>query len=46
MRLILSSPEMGLFIPAQTGRRVLYGHPFETVNADAEKDLVLVFLFR
>jgi hypothetical protein len=30
---ILSSPEMGRFIPALTGRRVIYGHPFETVNA-------------
>jgi len=41
--LILSSPEMGLFIPAQTGRRVLYGHPFETVDADQEKELVESF---
>ena len=32
--LVLASPQMGLFIPAYTGRRVLYGHPFETVNAD------------
>ena len=31
--LVLASPQMGLFIPAYTGRRVLYGHPFETVNA-------------
>jgi hypothetical protein len=22
-----------MFLPAQTGRRVFYGHPFETVNA-------------
>ncbi len=41
--LILSSPEMGLFIPAQTGRRVLYGHPFETVDAEAEKGFVESF---
>jgi len=41
--LILSSPETGLFIPAQTGRRVLYGHPFETVDANREKDLVESF---
>ncbi len=26
--------------PAQTGRRVLYGHPFETVNAEDEKQAV------
>ncbi len=31
--LVFASPEMGLFIPAQTGRRVIYGHPFETVGA-------------
>lgn len=32
--LVLSSSEMGNFIPAHTGRRVLYGHPFETVDAE------------
>ena len=31
---ILASPEMGLFIPAYTGRRVWYGHPFETPHAE------------
>ena len=41
--LILSGPEMGLFIPALTGRRVLYGHPFETVQAEAEKAQVEAF---
>jgi hypothetical protein len=35
--LILASPESGLLIPAYTGRRVVYGHPFETVRADEEK---------
>ncbi len=35
--LVLAGPDTGLFIPAQTGRRVLYGHPFETVNAEVEK---------
>jgi hypothetical protein len=35
--LILASPETGLLIPAYTGRRVVYGHPFETVRADEEK---------
>jgi hypothetical protein len=40
---ILCSPEMGLFIPAYTGRRVVYGHPFETINAMEEKDTVLDF---
>jgi hypothetical protein len=34
---VLAAPEMGMFIPGYTGRRVIYGHPFETVNADSEK---------
>lgn len=38
--LVLASPESGLFIPAYSGRRVIYGHPFETVNAQAEKSAV------
>jgi hypothetical protein len=42
--LVLAAPETGLFIPAFTGRRVLYGHPFETVNAQAEQaELTRVF---
>jgi hypothetical protein len=41
--LILASPQMGLFIPAHTGRRVIYGHPFETVNASAEEQAVETF---
>jgi hypothetical protein len=41
--IILASPEMGLFIPAYSGRRVLYGHPFETVNADRQEALVRRF---
>jgi hypothetical protein len=35
--LVLAAPGTGLLIPAYTGRRVVYGHPFETVRADAEK---------
>lgn len=30
---VLAGPETSLFIPAQAGQRVVYGHPFETVNA-------------
>ncbi|MBT3391464.1 MAG: hypothetical protein HN413_13775 [Chloroflexi bacterium] len=41
--LILASPEMGAFIPAYTGRRVIYGHPYETVNAAAEQSAVEQF---
>lgn len=34
--LILAAPETGLLIPAHTGRRVIYGHPYETVYAKQE----------
>jgi hypothetical protein len=34
---------MGLFIPAYTGRRVWYGHPFETTDAQRMENLVLKF---
>lgn len=40
---ILASPQMGLLIPAETGRRVIYGHPYETVNASKEEASVLAF---
>ena len=40
---ILASPEMGLFIPAYTGRRVLYGHPFETPDAVNRETQLLSF---
>jgi Family of unknown function (DUF6541) len=40
---VLASPEMGLFIPAWAGRRVVYGHPFETVDAEQTKALVETF---
>jgi hypothetical protein len=35
--LILAAPETGLLIPARTGRRVIYGHPYETIQAEAQK---------
>ncbi len=38
--LILAAPETGLFIPARTGRRVIYGHPYETVQAESQKTKV------
>ena len=41
---ILTGPDTGLFVPAYTGRRVLYGHPFETVNADYQKEKVIDFI--
>jgi hypothetical protein len=30
---VLCAPEMGAFVPAWAGQPVVYGHPFETVNA-------------
>ena len=41
--LVIASPETSMFIPAQTGRRVLYGHPFETVNAEEERTAQISF---
>ena len=41
--LVLAAPETGLFIPAHSGRRVIYGHPFETVNAESEEAAVTSF---
>ncbi|MEW5872609.1 MAG: hypothetical protein AB1894_25335 [Chloroflexota bacterium] len=40
---ILAAPELALFIPAHTGRRVIYGHPFETVRAQVEEQAVIQF---
>lgn len=40
---IVCSPQMGSYIPAWTGRRVIYGHPFETVNARVEEQAVEEF---
>jgi hypothetical protein len=44
--LVLASPQTGLYLPAHTGRRVLYGHPFETANAGAEKEYVYNFYLK
>jgi hypothetical protein len=41
--LVLSAPEMGGWIPGWTGRRVIYGHPYETIRADQEEEWVLSF---
>jgi hypothetical protein len=37
---VLAAPELGGFIPALAGQRVVYGHPFETVNAEARETQV------
>ena len=41
--LILAAPENGLLIPGFTGRRVFYGHPFETPNSEYELNRVTSF---
>jgi hypothetical protein len=41
--LILASPDIANLVPAYTGRRVIYGHPFETVSAALEEQRVKEF---
>ncbi len=41
--LFIASPQMGLFIPAHTGRRVIYGHPFETIDAENREAQIKTF---
>jgi hypothetical protein len=36
-QLVLASPDFSLFIPSRTDARVVYGHPFETVQAAAHQ---------
>jgi hypothetical protein len=40
--LVLASPDVGLFLPTY-GLRVVYGHPFETLNADERRREVTAF---
>ncbi|PWH18320.1 MAG: hypothetical protein DDG59_06625 [Anaerolineae bacterium] len=40
---VLASPESGSFLPAWTGLRVVYGHPFESIHADQRKQAVEQF---
>ncbi len=41
--LFLTNKTIGLLIPSLTGRRVIYGHPFETVNAEDELKFINAF---
>lgn len=41
--LVLASPQIGQWLPGLTGRRVIYGHPYETVNAEQEQAAVEEF---
>jgi hypothetical protein len=40
---VLCAPQMGLFVPAWAGQPVVYGHPFETVDAERRKAQVEAF---
>ncbi|MEJ2447811.1 MAG: hypothetical protein P8Y37_07705 [Anaerolineales bacterium] len=44
--LVVAEQEMGLYIPSLTGRRVVYGHPFETVSAEKEKGFLASFFYQ
>jgi hypothetical protein len=41
--LVLSSPQIGLYIPGWSGQRVIYGHPVETLDAQARRKEVEQF---
>jgi len=34
---VLCAPQTGTFVPAWSGQRVVYGHPFETVDAERRR---------
>lgn len=40
---ILCAPDFGIFVPARSGRQVIYGHPFETIDAENKKIEVMEF---
>jgi hypothetical protein len=33
-QVVLCAPQTGMFVPAWAGQKVVYGHPFETVDAE------------
>jgi hypothetical protein len=41
---VLAAPETGLFLPAWADVRVLYGHPYETLNGERMRSLLEAFL--
>jgi hypothetical protein len=40
---VLAPAELGVFVPAWAGNRVVYGHPFETIDADQKEAKVVQF---
>jgi len=41
--LMLAAPDTGLFLPAYSSIRVVYGHPFETLRAEEQEASVISF---
>lgn len=37
---ILADPQISMYIPGMTGLRVVYGHPYESINATQQKNKV------
>jgi len=40
---VLCAPQTGLFVPAWAGQAVVYGHPFETVDAERREAQVVAY---
>ena len=40
---VLCAPQTGMFVPAWAGQRVVYGHPFETVDAERREAQVKAY---
>jgi len=40
---VLSSPSLGNFIPARSDLKVVYGHPFETIQEASKQESITVF---
>lgn len=42
-KVVLSGPDSGLFIPAFSGKKVIYGHPYESIYSEERQELVTDF---
>ncbi len=40
---VLTSPGLGNFVPARSDLKVMYGHPFETIDAEEKKEKITQF---
>jgi hypothetical protein len=41
--LVLTDPQMGMYVPGKSGCKVMYGHPYESMNAEREEARVEAF---